>query len=99
MSDLPPLAISAASFCRAPPRQASRRGLFVSNARNSTNCPYRDELRSEPWTWFSILIRYAYYEDYPDKLLDIPYLITFATACLAVSLIAERLARRVLLSK
>jgi capsular polysaccharide transport system permease protein len=44
-------------------------------------------------------IRYAYYEDYPDKLLDIPYLITFATACLAVSLIAERLARRVLLSK
>jgi capsular polysaccharide transport system permease protein len=44
-------------------------------------------------------IRYAYYEDYPDKLLNIPYLITFATACLAVSLIAERLARRVLLSK
>jgi len=44
-------------------------------------------------------IRYSYYEDYPDKLLNIPYLITFATACLAVSLIAERLARRVLLSK
>jgi hypothetical protein len=55
MSDLPPLAISAALFCRAPPRQGSRRGLFVSNARNSTNCPYRDESRSEPWTWFSIL--------------------------------------------
>jgi capsular polysaccharide transport system permease protein len=40
-------------------------------------------------------IRYAYYEDYPDKLLNIPYLITFATVCLAVS---ERLARRVLLT-
>jgi hypothetical protein len=38
-------------------------------------------------------IRYAYYEDYPDKLLNVPYLITFATACLAVSLVAERLVR------
>lgn len=44
-------------------------------------------------------IRYAYYEDYPDKLLNNSYVITFATACLAVSLLAERLARRVLLSK
>ena len=33
MSDLPPLAISAALFCRAPPRQGSRRGLFVSSGR------------------------------------------------------------------
>jgi capsular polysaccharide transport system permease protein len=62
----------------------------------------------EPYDWWLALnpllqcvewIRYAYYEDYPDKLLNIPYLVTFATACLAVSLIAERLARRVLLSK
>lgn len=44
-------------------------------------------------------IRYSYYEDYPDKLLNIPYLFTFATASLAISLIAERLARRMLLSR
>jgi capsular polysaccharide transport system permease protein len=61
--------------------------------------PYDRWLALNPLLQCVEWIRYAYYEDYPDKLLNIPYLITFATACLAVSLIAERLARRVLLSK
>jgi hypothetical protein len=60
--------------------------------------PYDRWLALNPLLQCVEWIRYAYYEDYPDKLLNIPYLITFATACLAVSLIAERLARRVLLS-
>jgi capsular polysaccharide transport system permease protein len=61
--------------------------------------PYDRWLAFNPLLQCVEWIRYSYYEDYPDKLLNIPYLITFATACLAVSLIAERLARRVLLSK
>jgi capsular polysaccharide transport system permease protein len=61
--------------------------------------PYDQWLALNPLLQCVEWIRYAYYEDYPDKLLNVPYLITFATACLAVSLIAERLARRVLLSK
>jgi len=61
--------------------------------------PYDRWLALNPLLQCVEWIRYAYYEDYPDKLLNIPYLITFATACLAVSLIAERLARRMLLSK
>ena len=61
--------------------------------------PYDRWLALNPLLQCVEWIRYAYYEDYPDKLLNIPYLITFATVCLAVSLIAERLARRVLLSK
>jgi capsular polysaccharide transport system permease protein len=61
--------------------------------------PYGRWLALNPLLQCVEWIRYAYYEDYPDKLLNIPYLITFATACLAISLIAERLARRVLLSK
>jgi capsular polysaccharide transport system permease protein len=58
--------------------------------------PYDRWLALNPLLQCVEWIRYAYYEDYPDKLLNIPYLITFATACLAVSLIAERLVRRVL---
>jgi capsular polysaccharide transport system permease protein len=61
--------------------------------------PYDRWLALNPLLQCVEWIRYSYYEDYPDKLLNIPYVITFATACLAVSLIAERLARRVLLSK
>jgi capsular polysaccharide transport system permease protein len=60
--------------------------------------PYDRWLALNPLLQCVEWIRYAYYEDYPDKLLNIPYLITFATTCLAVSLIAERLARRVLLT-
>jgi capsular polysaccharide transport system permease protein len=60
--------------------------------------PYDRWLALNPLLQCVEWIRYAYYEDYPDKLLNIPYLITFATACLAVSLIAERLVRRVLLT-
>ncbi|VTZ25018.1 conserved membrane hypothetical protein [Methylocella tundrae] len=41
-------------------------------------------------------IRSSYYEDYPDKLLNIPYLFAFSTACLGISLISEKLARRAL---
>ena len=61
--------------------------------------PYDRWLALNPLLQCVEWIRYAYYEDYPDKLLNIPYLITFATACLALSLICERLVRRVLLSK
>jgi capsular polysaccharide transport system permease protein len=61
--------------------------------------PYDRWLALNPLLQCVEWIRYSYYEDYPDKLLNIPYLITFATACLAISLIAERLARRVLLTK
>jgi capsular polysaccharide transport system permease protein len=60
--------------------------------------PYDRWLALNPLLQCIEWIRYAYYEDYPDKLLNIPYLITFATTCLAVSLTAERLARRVLLT-
>ena len=60
--------------------------------------PYDRWLALNPLLQCIEWIRYAYYEDYPDKLLNIPYLITFATVCLAVSLVAERLARRVLLT-
>ncbi|MGI8570954.1 MAG: ABC transporter permease [Methylocella sp.] len=60
--------------------------------------PYDRWLALNPLLQCVEWIRYAYYEDYPDKLLNIPYLITFSTTCLAVSLIAERLVRRVLLT-
>ena len=53
--------------------------------------PYDRWLALNPLLQCVEWIRYSYYEDYPDKLLNIPYLITFATACLAVSLIAESL--------
>jgi capsular polysaccharide transport system permease protein len=59
--------------------------------------PYDRWLALNPLLQCVEWIRYAYYEDYPDKLLNIPYLIAFATTSLAVSLIAERLVRRVLL--
>jgi capsular polysaccharide transport system permease protein len=59
--------------------------------------PYDQWLALNPLLQCVEWIRYSYYEDYPDKLLDISYLLTFSTACLSVSLIAERLARRVLL--
>jgi capsular polysaccharide transport system permease protein len=61
--------------------------------------PYDRWLALNPLLQCVEWIRYAYYEDYPDKLLNVPYLITFATACLAVSLITERFTRHVLLSK
>ncbi|MGB6176820.1 MAG: hypothetical protein WBF43_10915 [Methylocella sp.] len=60
--------------------------------------PYDRWLALNPLLQCVEWIRYSYYEDYPDKLLNIPYLITCATVCLAVSLVAERLARRVLLT-
>ncbi len=61
--------------------------------------PYDRWLALNPLLQCVEWVRYSYYEDYPDKLLNIPYLMIFATVCLAVSLIAERPARRMLLSK
>ena len=61
--------------------------------------PYDQWLALNPLLQCVEWIRYSYYEDYPDKLLNIPYLFAFATACLAISLIAEKLVRRVLLTK
>ncbi len=60
--------------------------------------PYDRWLALNPLLQCIEWIRYSYYEDYPDKFLNIPYLITFSTSCLTVSLIAERLVRRVLLT-
>jgi capsular polysaccharide transport system permease protein len=58
--------------------------------------PYGQWLALNPLLQCVEWIRYSYYEDYPDKLLDVPYLLTFSTACLSISLISERLARRFL---
>ncbi len=58
--------------------------------------PYDQWLALNPLLQCIEWIRYSYYEDYPDKLLNIPYLLSFATACLVVSLVAERLVRRAL---
>ncbi len=60
--------------------------------------PYNHWLALNPLLQCVEWIRYAYYEDYPDKLLNIPYLLTFATICLALSLLAERISRKVRLS-
>jgi capsular polysaccharide transport system permease protein len=43
-------------------------------------------------------IRYSYYEDYPDHLLDVGYVFWVATCLLAATLSLERLLRRQLLS-
>ncbi|MCI0598894.1 MAG: ABC transporter permease [Beijerinckiaceae bacterium] len=61
--------------------------------------PYDRWLALNPLLQCVEWVRYAYYEDYPDKLLNIPYLLTFATVCLVISLVAERLARRALLAR
>lgn len=56
--------------------------------------PYDRWLALNPLLQCVEWVRYSYYEGYPDKLLDIPYLFYFSTACLAGSLLAERLASR-----
>lgn len=61
--------------------------------------PYRQWIALNPILQCVEWMRYSFYEDYPDKLLNIPYLFGFATIVLAVSLIVERLSRRILLSK
>ncbi len=61
--------------------------------------PYDQWLAFNPLLQCVEWIRYSYFDGYPDKLLNIPYVFAFATACLAVSLICERLARRVFLTK
>jgi capsular polysaccharide transport system permease protein len=58
--------------------------------------PYGEWLALNPLLQCVEWIRYSYYEDYPDKLLNIPYLLNFSTACLSIGLISERLVRRVL---
>jgi capsular polysaccharide transport system permease protein len=61
--------------------------------------PYDQWLALNPMLQCVEWVRYSYFDGYPDKLLNIPYIFAFATACLAVSLIAERLARRVFLTR
>lgn len=58
--------------------------------------PYGQWLALNPLLQCIEWIRYSYYEDYPDKLLNIPYLLTYSTACLTLSLIAEKISRRAL---
>jgi capsular polysaccharide transport system permease protein len=56
--------------------------------------PYGSWLALNPLLQCIEWIRYSYYEDYPDRLLNVQYLLAYATACLALSLIAERIYRR-----
>ncbi len=56
--------------------------------------PYGQFLALNPLLQCIEWIRYSYYEDYPDKFLNIPYLLVYATSCLAISLIAEKLLRK-----
>jgi capsular polysaccharide transport system permease protein len=56
--------------------------------------PYNRWLALNPLLQCVEWMRYSYYDDYPDGLLNIPYLLGFSTVCLAIALIAEKLARR-----
>ncbi len=63
---------------------------------SSIPAPYDYWLALNPLLQCIEWLRYSYYEDYPDKLLNIPYLWGYSTTCLAISLIAERVSRRLL---
>ncbi|WP_395667209.1 ABC transporter permease [Methylocella sp.] len=56
--------------------------------------PYDRWLACNPLLQCVEWLRSAYYENYPDRLIDLPYLFGLATSLLAGSLIAERVARR-----
>lgn len=56
--------------------------------------PYDQWLAFNPLLQCVEWLRYSYYEDYPDQLLNIPYLLMYSTALLAISLIAEKFTRR-----
>ncbi len=56
--------------------------------------PYNQWLAYNPLLQCVEWLRYSYYDDYSDRLLNVPYLFAVSTACLAASLISEKLARR-----
>jgi capsular polysaccharide transport system permease protein len=56
--------------------------------------PYNQWIAFNPLLQCVEWLRYSYYDDYPDRLLNIPYLLSFSTACLGIGLISEKLARR-----
>jgi capsular polysaccharide transport system permease protein len=60
--------------------------------------PYGPWLALNPVLQCIEWIRYSYYEDYSDKLLNIPYLLIFATTQLGIALLVEKLGRRTLRS-
>lgn len=57
--------------------------------------PYLHWLALNPVLQCIEWLRYSYYENYPDTLIDIPYLFTVSTLSLGCSLAAERLTRRI----
>ncbi|HET6377557.1 MAG TPA: ABC transporter permease [Methylocella sp.] len=61
--------------------------------------PYAQWLAFNPLLQCVEWLRSSYYDDYPDKLLNIPYLLSFTTVCLTLGLAGDRLARRILASK
>lgn len=61
--------------------------------------PYAQWLAFNPLLQCAEWLRYSYYDDYPDKLLNIPYLLSFSTVCLVAGLAGDRVARRVLATK
>ena len=56
--------------------------------------PYNHWLAFNPLLQCVEWLRFSYYEDYPDTVLNIPYLLECSTALLAVSFIAEKLYRQ-----
>jgi capsular polysaccharide transport system permease protein len=60
--------------------------------------PYKDYLAYNPLLQCVEYIRYAYYEGYPDDILDIRYAFWTATCLIAFGLVIERSSRRIMLS-
>jgi capsular polysaccharide transport system permease protein len=60
--------------------------------------PYKDYFAYNPLLQCVEYIRYAYYEGYPDDILDIRYVFWTATCLIAIGLLVERCSRRVLLT-
>jgi capsular polysaccharide transport system permease protein len=56
--------------------------------------PYGQWLALNPLLQCIEWIRYSYYEDYSDRLINIPYLFCVATAQLAIALVLEKIGRR-----
>jgi capsular polysaccharide transport system permease protein len=57
--------------------------------------PYNHWLAWNPLLQCVEWLRFSYYENYPDTVMNIPYLLGVSTALLALSLVAEKLSRRV----
>ncbi|ACK51658.1 ABC-2 type transporter [Methylocella silvestris BL2] len=58
--------------------------------------PYNHWIALNPLLQCGEWLRYSYYDDYPDALLNVPYLFIFSTGCLALGLISEKMARRIM---